>query len=123
MSRKWAIAVSAIDVDSSAGAFGAPAATRLTFDHAVAIPGATLAPGTYIFERFDTASRSDLVRVLSRDCTRVYVTQFTPVERPESQTADGVVTFEAPVAGGPPAISAWYPRGETLGHRFVYPGK
>ena len=51
--------------------------TFLTFDGAVSIPGATLRPGTYIFERVDGNSNLDLVRVLSRDRSHVYLTQFT----------------------------------------------
>ena len=126
MYRKWGLmACAAIVVSTfvvSVNAFGSSGTTYLTFDSPVAIPGATLRAGTYIFERAPTDSRSDIVRVMSRDRSRVYLTQFTlPVERPAGFTDDRAVTFTESASGAPPAIAAWYPAGELMGYGFVYP--
>src|SRR5438445_5285417 len=49
--------------------------TLLTFSGQVALPGVVLTAGTYTFERAD--GHPDIVRVLSRDRSRVYFMAFT----------------------------------------------
>ena len=41
--------------------------TTFTFRSAVALPGVTLAPGSYMFEVLNPDSSADLVRVMNRD--------------------------------------------------------
>src|SRR5689334_17713043 len=56
--------------------------TFFTFSRSVQIPGAALPAGTYLFELADPNHSLDVVRVLSKDRKRVYLTAFTrPVER------------------------------------------
>jgi hypothetical protein len=94
----------------------------LTVNMPIALPGVALAPGTYIFELADPRGRVDLVRVSSRDRSRVYFTGFTErIERPASQRADRPLTLGESPAGAPRPILAWYPAHESTGHRFVYP--
>lgn len=58
--------------------------TYLTFNRPFALPGVAFPAGTYIFELSDSSVALDLVRVLSRDRSRVYLTAFTRlVERPK----------------------------------------
>jgi hypothetical protein len=124
MSRKWMLTACAAIVASTFGvAVKAAPINRtsfLTFDSAVAIPGATLTPGTYIIERVDTDA--SLVRVLSRDRSRVFLTQYTrTIDRPANMPDTPGVTFGEAKTGSPPPVKAWFPQGEKTGQAFVYP--
>ena len=95
-------------------------ATYVTFTDTVAIPGAILTPGTYIFERVNTDN--SLVRVMNRNRTHVYLTQFThTVDRPAS-VASGVptVTLGEAAKGSPEPVKAWFPPDSSSGQEFVY---
>ena len=93
---------------------------HLTFSGAVALPGVTLPRGTYTFEVVEL--HPDIVRVLSRDGSRVYFMGFTTtVNRPMDQRADRLVTLTETSRGVPPRIETWYPIGESTGRRFIYP--
>jgi hypothetical protein len=92
--------------------------TLLTFSGPVALPGVVLAAGTYTFERAD--GHLDIVRVLSKDRSKVYFMAFTrEVDRPEGLSADRVVTFGEASSGAPP-IKARYPLDSSTGHAFIY---
>ncbi len=94
---------------------------RLTFSGPVALPGVTLRAGTYIFELADPTLRGEIVRVLSGDRSRVYLTAFTMrTERPAGMPADRLVSFGEAPAGVAPPITAWFPDGESTGHQFIY---
>ena len=94
----------------------------LTFRTAVALPGVSLTPGTYIFERADANMDPAVVRVLSRDRSKVYLMAFTRrISRPAGMRPDQAVSFDEGPVGAPPPISAWFPLGEMTGHQFVYP--
>jgi hypothetical protein len=95
--------------------------TYLTFSGPVALPGVTLGRGTYIFELADSTSRLDLVRVLSRDRSQVYLTAFTNmIARPSHLPVDRFVSLGEAPAGVAPPIVAWYPPGDSNGREFVY---
>jgi hypothetical protein len=95
---------------------------HLTFSQAVGLPGVVLARGTYTFERVDGAG--DIVRVWSRDMSRVYYTGHTRrVVRAPGADRDQFVTFAETVRGVPAQIGAWYPQDSTFGHEFIYPGR
>jgi hypothetical protein len=93
--------------------------TYLTFSRAVSLPGVTLSAGTYIFERASDNS-PNVVRVLSRDRKQVYLMAFTdPIPRPNN-LGSRVVLLGETAAGATPQLRAWFPIGETTGHRFNY---
>jgi hypothetical protein len=93
--------------------------TYLTFTETVTIPGATLTPGTYIFERVTTDD--SLVRVMSRDRSHVYLTQFThPVYRPAGLSDDPVVIVSERERNQSPRVQVWYPANSVTGQEFVY---
>jgi len=95
--------------------------TYLTFSGPFRLPGVTLPAGTYIFERVDSLSRIDLVRVMARDRSKVYLTAFTNlVERPAHGKMDTLITFGEVAAGTPAPVTTWYPHGERTGNRFIY---
>ena len=91
----------------------------LTFSRAVSLPGVTLQAGVYIFERAGQ-NVPDIVRVLSRDRTKVYLTAYTTsIPRPQS-LGNRVVLLGEAAAGEAPPIRAWFPVGEMMGHQFNY---
>ena len=93
---------------------------HLTFSGAVALPGVTLPRGTYTFEVVEL--HPSIVRVLSRDGSRVYFTGFTTtVNRPKDQPANRLVTLMETSRGVAPRIETWYPIGQSTGRRFIYP--
>jgi hypothetical protein len=92
----------------------------LTFSQPVGLPGVSLPAGTYIFERVERTN-PDIVVVRSRDRSRVYFMALTQrVNRPFELPDHVAVAFSESPTGGPVSISAWYPIGESLGHRFLY---
>jgi hypothetical protein len=94
--------------------------TYLTFSGPVALPGVQLPPGTYMFELPDP-NALDLVRVTSRDRSRVYLFAFTTViRRPSGLRADQFVSLGEAPAGVAPRITAWYPIAESTGREFRY---
>jgi len=96
-----------------------PDTTYLTFSRAVSLPGVTLPAGVYIFERADQ-NVPDIVRVLSRDRTKVYLTAYTTsIPRPQG-LGNRVVLLGEAVSGAPPQVRAWFPVGEMMGHQFEY---
>jgi hypothetical protein len=93
----------------------------LTFSGSVALPGVELAAGTYIFELATPLTDHSVVRVLSRDRSKVYLLAFTnAVERPVGMREDRVVTLGETPRGTPPPILAWYPIGDSTGREFIY---
>ena len=95
--------------------------TYLTFNHAVALPGARLPAGTYIFERASPITTPNLVRVMSRDRTRVYLLDYTQlINRPAGRHDDRLVTFGEAARGEAPPILNWFPAGSDQGHEFIY---
>jgi hypothetical protein len=96
----------------------------LTFNHPVALPGVALGSGTYIFELADSDNAWDVVRVLSRDRSRVYYTGFTHlIDRPAGMRRNQAISFsEAPATAAQP-IAAWWPQDESTGRRFIYSDK
>jgi hypothetical protein len=95
--------------------------TYLTFSGAVALPGAELRAGTYIFELADSNISRDIVRVLSRDRRHVYLTAFTQsVARPANLRPNQMIAFDEVRPGQAPRIAVWYPIGNEDGHEFVY---
>ena len=82
----------------------------------------TLPAGTYTFELAAPDSDLDVVRVMNRDRSIVYLTTFTmQVTRPIGLRPGRTVTFAETPRGVAPRISTWYPIGQGIGHQFVYP--
>jgi len=95
--------------------------TYLTFTRSVAIPGTQLAPGTYIFELANPETGTGMVRVSSRDRSRVYLTAFTRnIDRPENIAADLLVLLGEASRGEAPPVRAWFPEGGNQGYEFRY---
>ena len=92
---------------------------HLTFSGPAALPGVTLAPGTYVFESDPASTNPNLVRVLSRNRQRVFFSGLTmPVVRHSDESS--FVTLGESTRGAASRILAWYPGGAESGHEFPY---
>jgi hypothetical protein len=115
-----ALAVTAAASSTAASAARGDSAT-LSFNRPVALPGLTLAPGTYVFEIFDSASSNDVVRV-SRAATKTHeflgLTQR--VDRPARMKGLSAVTLGESRPGEPARITVWYPADGSDGRKFLY---
>jgi hypothetical protein len=68
--------------------------TYVTVNRPFALPGVALPAGTYVFELPAPDSSADLVRVMSRDRTHVYLTVFTNrIDRPAGQQSNRTLSF------------------------------
>ena len=95
--------------------------TRLTFNTPVALPGVTLPAGTYVFERVNPDSSLNVVRVMSRDRSKTYMTRITiAADRPRGMDPNRQIVFAEAKAGAAPRIAAWYPLDTNRGHVFIY---
>ncbi len=91
----------------------------LTFSAPVAIPGAVLPAGTYIFEVPTPSFSNTVVSVRSRDGRKVYLTQFTrAVSKPSANAPH--VTFHETARGQAPQLDVWYPMQGDQGRQFIY---
>jgi hypothetical protein len=94
----------------------------LTFSGPVAVPGVSLAPGTYLF-RFP-AEGSKIIQVLKADRSDTYAMFHTinieKVNRKLSSSAHDV-TWRERRPDAPPAIKGWFLPGQTIGYEFIYP--
>ena len=93
----------------------------MTFSQPVAVPGATLPAGKYIFRLPDRDNARTVMQVMSADRSHVYAMfQTTPTTR-EKTTHDPTVTFYESPVGTPMPIKAWYYADDRFGLEFVYP--
>ncbi|MGE3958719.1 MAG: hypothetical protein AB7H96_18545 [Vicinamibacterales bacterium] len=94
--------------------------TYFTFSQPVAVPGAVLPAGEYIFRLANPDSGRSIVQVLNRETGEVHGLFFTQhAERATIANDPEVSLGEAP-AGMTPSISAWWYPGSTSGREFVY---
>ena len=95
--------------------------TILKFSGAVALPGTTLEAGEYVFDLANASTGRNVVRVMNKNRTKLYLLALTlPVSRPANADARAMVTLGEGRRGAPPPITAWYPEGDSIGHRFIY---
>jgi hypothetical protein len=94
----------------------------LTFSDSVAVPGVSLAAGTYLFRFPSTGAK--VIQVLKADRSHEYAMFLTiPVENVDRTLSTDAheVTWREHRADAPPAIKAWFPPGRTTGYEFLYP--
>lgn len=94
--------------------------TKLSFSQPIRVPGATLAPGSYIFKLVDSQANRNIVQISNVRENKLYATILAIPDyrlNPSSQT---VVTFGETGAGCAPAVKAWFYPGDNTGNRFVY---
>ena len=118
----FGVALLGVLATSSIGAMpNARRTTYFTFSKAVQLPGVALPAGSYVFEVINPETSANMVRVASRDRSKVYLTQVTlRVERPWSRNMQPRLVLGETPAGQPPAVTSWFPDGETIGRAFIY---
>jgi hypothetical protein len=114
-----AVGVTAIHPQAAGQFFPLTRINNLKFSQAAALPGVTLAPGTYQFEAGPGNTDRNLVRVVNQNRQTVYMGLTIPTTRPQS-AAPGVVSFGEAARGEAVPILVWYPGGSNEGHGFVY---
>jgi hypothetical protein len=107
---------------SAVGAFlDSRRTTYFTFSGSVQMPGVVLPAGTYIFEVANDNGTGDVVRVLSRDRSKVHLMKFTRfIYRPSDGNLKATISLGESSAGNPPPVKAWYPQSDTRGREFIY---
>ncbi len=94
--------------------------TKLTFNHPVEIPHATLPAGTYWFVLADDPANRDMVDIYSANWSKLYaIVETVPTERMRS-TSHTELTFAERPANKPEALLKWYYPGRLTGHEFIY---
>jgi hypothetical protein len=92
----------------------------LTFNVPVEVPGAALAPGTYLFSR-PMVNNPNILQVTSTDRRHAYATFFTvPLIARDITDRDRIMFGEPMVAGAPIPIKRWYVAGERFGYELLY---
>ena len=93
---------------------------HVTINRGVALPGVVLARGLYTFEETRLGGKLNVIRVTSRDRSRVYYTGFAwSIPRPDDLPANQAITFAEVKPGQPPPINVWFPTGEKHGNKLV----
>lgn len=114
------VAIVAALLAARAASGNIPHTNYVTFSAPFALPGVSLPAGTYVFDVVSEGS-NDVVRVMNRDGSRVYLTQFTiRVQRPRGLHANRLIVFNEVAAGATPPVKAWFPIGQSIGHQFIY---
>jgi hypothetical protein len=106
---------------STAQAQPADKRTFFTFSAPIALPGATLPAGRYIFRIVDTTSSRKVIQVLSDDGKKPFVMANTIPDQRRDAPKDATVAFYETPRGTPAALKTWWYPGETTGYQFIYP--
>jgi hypothetical protein len=89
---------------------------HLTFRAPIALPGVSLPPGTYIFDRPATS----VLRVMNENRVPHLMVITTTASR-TGRTDNYEVILGAPLADGSPRrLEAWFAPGETTGQQLMY---
>ena len=92
---------------------------QLTFSGPVALPGVSLAPGTYTFRR----PVGNVLQVLNSAGTPYAMMNTVPVTRTSGLDRYEIVLGSPLADGSPRRIEAWFPAGESTGQQLMYRGR
>lgn len=94
--------------------------TYFSFSQPVAIPGAVLPAGEYVFRLADPDSGRSIVQVLDRETGEVHGLFFTQQAERGSIAEEPEVTLGEAPAGMTRSIHTWWYPGTTSGRSFLY---
>lgn len=94
--------------------------TYFAFSQPVAVPGAVLPAGEYIFRLADPDTGRRVVQVLNRETGESHGMFFTRTAERATVAEEPEVTLGEAPAGTPRSIAAWWSPGSTIGREFVY---
>ena len=87
----------------------------------LALPGAVLPPGEYVFEVPNPETSHDVVRVWNRATHQsVFMGLTRPAPRRLTKAPADPLVLGDSAAGKPTPVLAWYPIGFEDGHEFIY---
>lgn len=89
---------------------------HLTFNTPVALPGVSLAPGTYIFRR----PMANVLLVTNANRTPYAMLSTISAARPGASDRYEIVLGTPLADGAPPRLEAWFAPGETNGQQLIY---
>lgn len=97
--------------------------TFLTFSGPVQIPGATLAPGTYMIKLADPDTGREVIQVWNEAGDKLFATLLTMQDQllEPAPNDEPVVLFSERPSGEPQAVKAFFYPGYRYGHQLVYP--
>ncbi len=95
--------------------------TILTINQPIRIPGAVLAPGTYVFKLADLSSDRDVVQVFNERQNHLIATIFAIPDRRVERTDKTELEFWETPTGSPIALRSWFYPGDYRGFEFPYP--
>jgi hypothetical protein len=101
---------------SGQSSHGIPGDHRLTFSAPVALPGVSLAPGTYTFRR----PLANVLQVVNSAGTPYAMMSTVPVSRSTGLDRYEIVLGPPLADGSPRRIEAWFPAGESTGQQLMY---
>jgi hypothetical protein len=95
--------------------------TILTINQPMTVPGAMLAPGTYIFKLADDNGSRTVVNIF-RESDRELMATVNTV-RMHRTDRPGDLTLKVALAenGAVPTVKGWFYPGSMDGHEFLYP--
>ena len=95
--------------------------TYFTFSGPVAIPGATLPAGEYLFRLANPGSGRNVVQVMNADGGKPLGMFFAIRAERRDASDKPEVSFIETAAGNPAAVRTWWYPGERSGYEFIYP--
>src|SRR5262245_10708307 len=95
--------------------------TYFTFNRPIALPGATLPAGRYLFRIVDADTSRKVVQVLSGDGKRPIAMMNTITDERSKAAKDPEVSFIETPRDAPSAVKTWWYPGERVGYEFIYP--
>lgn len=95
--------------------------TKITINETIDVPGATLAPGTYVVKLVDSMTSRHIVRFMNADETKTLTTVLAIPNQRQRPTGDSQFSFYEMPIGNHPALRSWFYPGRLIGQQFVYP--
>jgi len=94
--------------------------TVISTNAAIEVPGAILAPGTYVLKLLNSSSNRHIVQITNERQDRTYALTFTAAARRLEPTSKTVLTFYESRGNRPQAVRTWFYPGELDGQEFLY---
>jgi hypothetical protein len=94
--------------------------TKVSVTSAIEVPGAVLAPGTYIFKLVNATANRHIVQIMNEDENRTFSLTMTNPARRLIPTDKTVLTFYEARGDRPRAVRTWYYPGDVDGQEFIY---
>ena len=95
--------------------------TILTINQPMVVPGATLAPGTYVFKLADGDTGRTVVNIFRESDRELMATAQTILMHRTERTGDIVLKLALAEDGTVPTMKGWFYPGRADGHEFLYP--